>query len=156
MFMVHAWILVGFFWKLPSWLYHLTLGEILGVLSYMLVYGFVESLLILGLLLLLAALLPASWLREVFAVRGTTIAAVVLGSIIVYMNRADKGNLVDGFVTWLVICAVLTLALTFLSMKVAVLKKAIFSLAERFVVFVYLQIPLLILALVVVVARNLI
>jgi hypothetical protein len=154
MFMLHAWMLAGFFWRLPSWLHHLTLGEILGTLSYLLVHGLVESLLILGLLLLLTALLPANWLREVFMVRGTTIAVVVLGSIMEYIDRVGGGHLVDGFIAWLVISTGLAVGLAFLSAKVAVLAKGISSLAERFTVFVYIQAPLVILSVIIIVVRN--
>lgn len=156
MFMVYAWILEGFFWKLPSWLYHLTPGEILGALGYMLLHGLAESLLMLGLLLLLAALLPGDWLRDAFAVRGTILAAVALGSIMVYMDQSDKGHLVDYFLPWLAITSLLALGLLFLSARVAFLGRVVTSLAERFTVFVYLQIPLVILAVIMILARNLV
>lgn len=155
MFMVNAWILRGFFWKLPSWLYYLTPGEMLGALSYMLVHGLIESLLILSLLLVIAALLPAHWLRDIFTVRGAAIVVVCLGSIMIYLSRAGK-NLVDNFLLWLIICIALMLVMAFLSTRVRRMTKLFSSLAERFTVFVYIQIPLVIVATIVIVVRNLV
>lgn len=156
MFIVHAWILWGFFWILPSWQYHLTAGEIFGVLCYLLVHAFLETLLILGLLLLLAAVLPSCWLKDVFDASGTVIVIVVLVAIVVYQNYMGKQPLPDQFLPWLVVCLVLTIVLSCISVKVKFLRMGIAALADRFVVFVYLQIPLLVLATIVVLVRNLI
>lgn len=154
MFMVHGWVLAGFFWKLPSWLYHLTTGEIMGVLSYLLVHAFLESLAIVGLLALLAAVLPPAWLREVFVVRGTAIVFSFLSSIMVYLSKAGMKDLLTYFFAWLSLSVILTVAFGFVSVRVRLLRDAISDLADRFIVFVYLQVPLVIVALLVILVRN--
>src|SRR5512146_2034650 len=58
---LYSWTLMRFFWKLPSWLYFLNGGEILGSLAYLLVINFLESLVFLCGPLFLAFVLPKGW-----------------------------------------------------------------------------------------------
>lgn len=152
--MVHAWVLAGFFWQLPSWLYHLTAGEIAGVLSYLLVHALFESLVIVGLLALLAAILPSAWLRDVFVVRGTAMVLVLLPSIMIYLSKAGMKDLLNYFFVWLSLGTILTAVFTFLSARVSFLRRVIADLADRFMVFVYFQVPLVIAAVLVLLIRN--
>src|SRR6266498_944303 len=72
-FLVYGWTSLAFFWKVPSWLYFLNLGEIVSILAYVLSSTLLESLIILLLFLLASLVLPASWLRNKFVVRGSII-----------------------------------------------------------------------------------
>ena len=80
-FMFSAWTITAFLWKLSAWLMILNLGEILTIFSYGMVVNFVESLLVLLALLGLSFLLPSAVLRDDFIVRGSILAAGIVGSV---------------------------------------------------------------------------
>ncbi len=64
-----------------------TLGEILVLLAYSMTSALLESLSVLGILLLVSLILPVRWMRDVFVTRGTIAAMLWLGSIMLYMYR---------------------------------------------------------------------
>ncbi len=86
-FMVYGWTLVVFLWKVPSWVMYLTTGQILVVLAYSMTATMLESLVVLGIIIILCLLLPARWLRDVFITRGSIAAIFGLGTIMLFMYR---------------------------------------------------------------------
>jgi hypothetical protein len=76
-FVIYSWAIRGFLYQLSSLrLYH-TLGEIFGVFSYLMAFALIESLIIMGGLILMGFILPGKWFREGFAYKGfiTTLVA---------------------------------------------------------------------------------
>ena len=147
-------------WKLPSWLHYLTPGEILGVYSYSLLTDFSESVLYLGLLLFLCVLLPRRLLSDVFIRRGTVLALCILGGMMAnldfYIN--NETGLIGSIPAWLVIlgCAiVIMILLEVLSGKFQLVTRVLTELADRLTIFLYINLPLTVMALVVVAVRNL-
>ena len=57
---VYSWTLVVSFWKIPSWLYYLGLGDILSIYAYSMSVNFIESAILLGTVLGLSMFLPFS------------------------------------------------------------------------------------------------
>ena len=154
-FFVFGWEVYRYAWRLPSWLHYLTLGELLGIFSYAMLTGLVESLLILGFLLGLSALLPARFLRDVFIVRGTAISLGWLVSLIVFWIAYERdGSLENFMVAWTVGALFLTVLLARLSTRVRWLGVFLAALADRLTVFLFLLMPLAALGLVVVFIRN--
>ena len=158
--MTYGWTLVAFLWKLPSWLHYLTPGEILSIYSYSLLTDFSESILLLAVLLFLCIILPARLMQDVFILRGTVLAFCILGGMMVllsfYIN--NEAGLIGSIPAWLVIlaCMVIVLVLLdFLSRKFRLVASALTGFADRLTIFLYVNLPLSLLAFVVVAVRNL-
>lgn len=154
---IYGWELYRYVWRLPSWLHYLTLGDLLGIFSYAMLAGIAESLLLLGLLLGLCALLPTRFLKNDFTVRGTAISlgwfVSLIGFWIVYERLSQSiGNYVE---IWTLGALALAGLLTWLSTKVRWLGSFLAAFADRTTIFLYLFIPLSLLSLVVVIFRNL-
>jgi len=159
--MTYGWTFVAFLWKLPSWLHYLNLGEILAIYSYSLLTDFSESILLLALILFLCLILPARLMRDVFILRGTVLALGILGGMMFllgfYIN--SEAGTIGTLPAWPVIlgCAtLLTLALDVYARKSLRVASALTGLAERLTVFLFINLPLSLLALIVVVVRNLV
>jgi hypothetical protein len=151
-----GWTITAFLWKLSAWLLFLNLGEILTILSYAFAANFLESLIILSVLLAACALLPAAVLRDDFAVRGSILALGLVGALMAFVGSEiqlgfEKGN-------WLFVPPLVILLLTgFLlrqSAKFRRLRSAMLWLADRFVIFLFILLPLFALGLVYVIVRN--
>ena len=156
-FLVYGWTLVIFFWKIPSWLMFLTLDEIFANLAYALAAALLESLVILGLFLLVSILLPAAMMKDVFVTRGTVAALIGLGSIMLYMYRfSEVGySFLDDLLLWTLSSLALTLLLTFLAPRLNFIVRLAAWISDRVTVFVYLFLPISLISLLVVIYRNL-
>ncbi len=158
--MTYGWTLVAFLWKLPSWLKYLTFGEIFSVYSYSLLTNFAESIFCLAFILILCVILPPRFLRDVFTLRGTIFALSLLGTMMFVLSFYSDDNpaLMGGLPVWLVILlgsSLFMLLLDFLSRKVRKVASALLWLADRLIIFLYINLPLTVIALVVVAIRNL-
>ncbi len=155
-FMLYAWTLVQFFWKLPSLTFYLYLGEIFAVLSYEVIQSLFESLALLGFLLALCFLLPPAILRDVFIVRGTSVALILSGSVMLFWNRfAELGlPLAKNIYLWTAVTVGAALLAAFFSTRINLLAKALAGFADRLIVFLYLLMPLSAIALVTVLIRD--
>jgi hypothetical protein len=158
--MTYGWTLLAFLWKLPSWLKYLTFGEILSVYSYSLLTNFAESIFCLAIILILCAILPPYFLRDVFTLRGTIFSLSLLGTMMFVLSFYSDDNpaLMGGLPVWLVILvlsSLLMVLLDFLSRKVRKVASALLWLADRLIIFLYINLPLSLVALVVVAIRNL-
>jgi hypothetical protein len=158
--MTYGWTLLAFFWKLPSWLKYLTYGEIVTVYSYSLLTNFMESIFFLALILLLCVTLPARHLRDVFMLRGTIFAISLLGAIIFVLSFYTDDNtvLMSTLPAWLVILilsSVFMVLLDLLSRKVQGVVSILLWLSDRLMIFLYINLPLSLLALIIVTIRNL-
>ncbi|MBI5933249.1 MAG: hypothetical protein HY867_06040 [Chloroflexi bacterium] len=156
-FLVYGWMLIIFFWKVPSWLMFLTLDEILVNLAYVLAAALLESLAILGLFLLVCILLPAAMMKDVFVTRGTVAALIGLGSIMLYMYIfSEVGySFLDDLLLWTLSSLALTLLLTVPAPRLNFIVRLTAWTSDRVTVFVYLFLPLSALSLLVVISRNL-
>lgn len=155
-FMLFSWSLLWFFWNVPSWLHFMNLGVLFATLSYAMAASFLEGLTFLGLLLIVAFLLPSAWFRDHFIARGAAVAISLLGLImlrdywIVSENYLLKPMATFGFAFVL-----LTAILLFLAVKFSWMAKALSVLADRLTIFLYLFVPLAILSILNVLLRNL-
>ena len=80
-FIVYAWALLWFFWKLPGWLYFLNIDSIFSALTYVLATNLLESVVVLCGPLALAVVLPSRWFRDVFVARGSSLCIAGLLAI---------------------------------------------------------------------------
>jgi hypothetical protein len=158
-FLVYGWTLLASFWKVPSWLYFLKIGEILSVYAYSLVINFAESMLLILLTLIVGFFLPNRWWNAQFTSKSVLWISVLMGSIMLrlYTNRAP--NYWEDFVYnqwawwgWTIFLAVI---LNALASHVDLMRRGVENLADRLVVFLYIYLPLTVVSIVVVIVRIL-
>lgn len=157
--MFSAWTITAFLWKLSAWLLILNIGEIFTVFSYSMVANLLESLSVLLLLLAVCALLPVSFLRDQFVVRGTILAAGLIGSLMAFVKLhmefgMESGNklLIGPLVVWLLTAILLSFPSTF--RFVQLLHSAIRWISDRMLVFLYILIPLFVILFAYVIFRT--
>lgn len=157
MFLVYTWTLFTSFWKLPSWLFFLQVGEILSIYAYAFVVNFIESLLLLLIVLLPAIFLPRKWWTDTFIPRGFALILIILGSatlhLALYRTPDTRATFINGQFIWWVVTLLLAVLLTWIAGRVKWLRHALENMADRFVVFLYVYLPLTMVALLIVVAR---
>jgi hypothetical protein len=156
-FIIYGWTFVLFFWKLPSWVDFLTPAEIFGAFSYGVITNLVESMIVIICLLVLCMLLPSRTMRDTFAAYGSVIAIMGLGSVMLYQYhyRAVRLEFASQLKPWALATVVAILLSVFLTAKIKLVKSIILNIADRMVIFLYIFIPLSILCLLDVIARNL-
>jgi hypothetical protein len=157
-FIVFGWSLGGFFYRFPSFLLGHDIGSLLGILSYMLSFALLETLLILAGLILLCVLFPQKWFKEGFAYKGSLtalIAALAMIQLQDLMGKLEKlpepEILYRGLLFTLLITSALILVLQF----VKPLQKILLEIVERMQIFAYIYLSLAIAGLLVVLVRNL-
>lgn len=154
---IFGWTFTSWLWKLPSWLNFLTAVELMGIFSYAMLTALVESLLIFGLLLLLCLILPSKSFRDQFAVRGTWLALSL--AVCVLGNGAWRGLMRFTYADiplslWSLVGLLIIIVLTLSASKIQFMTRAALWISDRLTVFLFILIPISILSLVVVIARN--
>jgi hypothetical protein len=153
---VYGWTLIWFFWKLPSWEFFMTMGEIAIVLAYAMATNFLESLTVLLMPLFFCAVLPAKWFKDFFLSRGSSLVILGLGYMMYISLHITSND--DGYPTNIVrlipIIGLLILILSFLAGRISLLRKLFEELADRAIIFAYIFLPVGFISLLVVVARN--
>ncbi len=156
--MIYSWTILWFFWKLPSWLDYLNAGEIALTFAFTLATNFVESLAVLCAPLILCIILPSRWFYETFIARGTALVMLGLGYMMYvafqFQTKEDYPSLT--LKAWTVaLAAVIILFLVFLIGRFSLSRRIMEVVADRVTIFLYLFVPLSLVALMVVVARLL-
>ena len=153
-FAVYSWTLIWFFWKIPGWLYYLSIGEILTSLAYSLATNFLESLAVVLIPIFLAVVLPKKWFLDQFVARGAALILPGLGYMMYiafqFQSKLDyPGNALNlySFVLGLLVI------LTFLVGQVRFLSKALEFLGNQATIFLYLSIPISLLSILVIIIR---
>lgn len=152
---VFDWTIIWFYWKLPSWLFFLNLGDIATVFAYSMATNLLESLFVLCIPLVLALVLPKRWFGDLFVSMASALVIAGLGytiyvALIVGGVQDYPGDLVHSFP----IVAILIIILAFLVGRIPILRKAFEILADRATIFSYIFFPIGIVSLVVVILRN--
>ena len=157
MFLVYTWTLYTSFWKLPSWLFFLQAGEIVSIYAYAFVVNFLESLLLILIALLPALFLPRHWWADTFTPKGFTLILIILSSALLhlslYRTPDTRAAFVNGQFIWWVGTLLFSVLLTWFVGRVPWMRTGLETLADRFVVFLYIYLPLTIAALLIVLAR---
>lgn len=153
---VYGWTIYWYFWKLPSWLYFMTVGELVTAYVYALPVNLLESLLLFSIPFLLALSFPPRWFRERFIAQGTAftiLAALVLAK---YLSVITALQALPSGLNWMFPLTVMGIALiVFLVGRINLLCKVLEEIASRAVIFLYVFPPLSVIALVVILIRNL-
>jgi hypothetical protein len=155
-FPVFSWAILQYLEKMTSWLYYLTIGEVLSLLAYALLFAWIESMLITSGLVLLAAILPGSLLRNKFVpltmamIVPLTLAAVIAHYFENNLRQMPFALLGGGIALY----GIITVGFYLGVQRVPIVAKAFQQLADRISVLVYLYLPLSIVSLLVIIVRN--
>ena len=150
------------FYFLQSWAGDMKILGILIVSSYVFSFAFVESLIVLGGMVILSLMLPARFFKEKFVPMGGLLA-ILLG-VAAYLIHPKMGEIFQLRLLYLGLIPVIGLAgliiliflLAFLFERVPAAIWGTTALVERMVIFVYIYLPLGIISLMVVFLRLLI
>lgn len=154
--LLSAWTITAFLWKLSAWLLLLNLGEIFAIFSYAMLANFVESVIVLLLLLGICILLPPPVLRDHFTVRGTILAAGAIGSLVAFVGLHMQFGMEAGsrVVIGPLIVILLTAFLVGLSSKIHFLASVIWWVTDRLTIFLFILLPLFVILSAYVILRN--
>jgi hypothetical protein len=154
--LVYGWTIMWFFWKLPSWLFFMTIGEILGVVAYAMAMNLLESLCVLLIPILLSVALPQKWFYDRFVARGAALALLLLGYAMFFITRLQiEEGYPKSLLLWSVLALFVIALLVYLVGKVPIVCKLLETLSDRAIVFLYLFIPISLVSFLVVIFRNL-
>ena len=154
---IHGWTLIRFFWKLPSWEHFLTYGEISISLAYSMALNLLECISIMFVLLVLCAVLPPKWFRNLFTARASSMVLLGLGFMVyvaLNITTGDNDHYPADLVRLAPFVGAAILAVTFLIGWIKPVRALLENLAERASIFSYIFLPLGIVSLLFVVARN--
>ncbi len=158
-FLIQVWTIYVSFEQLPAWSSFLNINEIMAVLAYRVTESFIECLLILGVLLVIAFLLPPRFFRDVFIIRGSAFALGLLGPMILFWKlfRGDPGTVMADYAgLWMVSTILLASLAWYLSIKVTSVSDFLKWISDRMIVFLYLLIPMSLLSFISVLIRNMV
>jgi hypothetical protein len=151
-----GWTLIWFFWKLPSWDYFMTTGEIATVFAYAMATNFLESLTVLLMPLFFCVILPGKWFKDFFLSRGSSLVVLGLGYMIYISSHITSNS--DSYPTNVIrlipVIGLLILLLTFLVGRISFLRKLFEQLADRATIFSYIFLPIGFISLLIVIVRN--
>jgi hypothetical protein len=153
---IYAWSLLHFFWRIPSWLYFSTAGEIAVMLAYLFTVNFIESALTVLAPILLSAILPRKWFLDRFVSKGMLLVGLGLGYLLYFDWKIQvDASFPYGLAKWMPLVAVPILLLIFLLDRVKFVSRILEELGDRLTIFLYIFIPLTAISLLTVLARNL-
>jgi hypothetical protein len=155
-FPVFSWSIVWYLQKMPGWLPYLSIWKVLSILAYTQAFALFESVMLVFLLIALAAILPARWFKDRFIAQGSVIAFTTALWAILFqiISRATSGWTPTKLFLWLslfLLSLVLSCVFIHRSKNAA---QSVNALAERLSVFFYIYVPLGLVGLVIVIARN--
>ncbi len=153
--MIYPWSISRFFWRLPSWLYYSSIGEIAVIFAYMMVVNLIESALVMLVPVALSVILPKKWFFEKFVTKSALLLSLSLGYVMYFDNQLNyqKPFPLDlVYQTPIIIAGIL--ALVFLLDWIGFLGKILIDLSDRLIVFLYISIPVSLISLLVILVRN--
>ena len=153
---LYTWTLISFFWRVSSWLLYFSVGKIITLYAYAVVVNLLESLLVLGGLILLTLILPKKWLAEHFVSRGTLMLVFCFTSLAYFDSRFMVTRKFPAeLLIWTPAVPVVAFILAYLLGRVRLVARLAEPLAERMIIFLYIFIPVSLLSILVVGLRNL-
>jgi hypothetical protein len=160
-FIVFSWSLYRTFWWIPSWLEYLSIWSILVIIAYVMAFALFESLAMMGLMLVLCLIIPRNAFKDQFIAQGSILSLLLgLGAFliqrdvgVIYRLELEQTLLYPALILAGMVIVVYFLSFSF--KKIPLLSRLALAAAERMTIFVYLYIPLGLIGLLVVVARNL-
>lgn len=153
--MIYSWSLMRFSWRVPSFLKYSTTGEIGVIFAYLMVVNLLESLVVVFAPLALSAILPQKWFHDRFVTKGVLLVAMGLGYWIYIVGKiVPEMPFPYALIKWSPVFFLLILILVLLLGQINFLSKIVDEISDRFVIFLYISIPVSAISLMVVLIRN--
>jgi hypothetical protein len=155
-FLIFGWASITFFWKVPSWLYFLSLGEIAAILAYTFASSLLECTIILLLFLFASLVLPSPWLAKKFAVRASLILYVLTFWVVLFtLNSLIQLPGTSDIITFGLGVPVTSALALLLSERIPLFPGLVNAVGSRLTIFLYLWLPLGLLGMLVIMFRIL-
>jgi len=134
-------------------------SEIISIYAYSFIVNFFESVALLFVILLVGFVLPAKLWNDQFVAKSVVAEIIIVGSAIRRLRLLNSAEFRDVFVyeqlQWWGWTLLLLMFISFLFGHIKWLKFAVESISARFVVFLYIILPLTVIALFIVIGRFL-
>jgi hypothetical protein len=154
--MIYTWTIQWFNYNLPAWLGFLNMGEVFGIFAYAMATNFLESLLVLALIVMLGMLLPRDLFLDAFVARGAGLAVLVLGFMMYTAKQfSTKENYPAELARWSPAVLAAIFVIVYLLGRVKYLRLPVEFLADRAIIFLYISVPVSLLSIIAVLIRNL-
>jgi len=127
-----------------------------GTIAYTQAFALIESLLVMGLMVLMAIILPGKWYKERFVAQSSVaIILAAIASVLAHLYGQDWSMWnTRGFLTWLGILFCLILVASFLVARFKWLERGLEALAERLLILSSVYIAIGLVSLILVLIRN--
>jgi hypothetical protein len=158
-FLVYSWTLLTSFYKLSSWMFYLTISQILSIYAYAFSADLLESILLLaGILFIDLTLFLFLTKKEEFLPRSALVAVALLASsmsrLLVFQEYETSAAFVSGEALWWIIAFAIGFPLAIVAPKNKWLRGIFEGFSERVTIFLYIYLPLSFISLIVVFIRN--
>jgi hypothetical protein len=138
-----------------NWVLYLAIEDILGVFSYIIIGAFIENLLIIGFLIFIYVLFPLSIAQGRFVLYGTILTVTFLLALMLRSGTyVGISNILRTHTMVFTFFIVGALILSLIAEQVKIVRSAIEAFADRCVIFLYIYLPLSLLAIIVIAVRN--
>ncbi len=161
-FIVFTWTLYRMFFQIPSLLFYMRVWDVLIISAYVLAFALLESVVVLGLLLIFSLLFPVKYFKDNFVAQGSTVVLMISMGAVALQRKMKIMYKLDGWELILYLFVILAAVVfviyvaSYIYDRFKILPRLINTVAERMIVFVILYVPLSILGLFVVFVRNII
>jgi hypothetical protein len=158
-FMVYSWALVTSFYKLPSWMFYLTIGQVLSVYAYVFSVNLLESILALaGILFLDITIFFVLKNKQEFQSRSILFFLILISSsmyrLAAFQDYGAIEKFLNGEAIWWLTALVLGLIVSVAGSKIKWVRMIVEGIAERATIFLYIYIPLSLVSLMILIVRN--
>ncbi len=157
---VYTWSILAFLEQVPGWLFYLNIWDVISIFAYTQAFAFLESAIVLLILILLGVILPARFLRDRFIAQGSIIVFLTVAWAVAihytgffpfskYAPWYSK-RFIFGVVLYLVSIGISYVLISHHQR----LEQAINSFIERLTVLLYIYVPITGLSAIVIALRN--
>ncbi|HTP02506.1 MAG TPA: hypothetical protein VMJ64_14120 [Anaerolineales bacterium] len=165
LFVVFGWSIRGFLYKIPAFALYFGLGTNLAILCYMFAFALIESILVTGTLVVVAAILPPGVFRQGFSYKGFIVVLVASVAMILFEGyyqsaffkdiMAGNDSSIPPFVLGSVASLIALAALLWVAHVQPRVRRVAQYIVDQLSIFAYIYVPLGLLGLAVVILRNL-
>lgn len=154
-FIIHLWALYNLFYILPAWILRMNIHDLIGAISYVLVFALLESTVLWGTLTLAAIILPPTWFRDYFLVQGASlILLTTIFAMILHFSYALVATNNQALVGIIIVFLILTLFALIVIRKSQRVEKVWRKILQMTIVPAFFYIPFDLIGLVVIILRN--
>lgn len=158
-FLGYSWSLVVSFYKIPSWMLYLDLLQIASIYAYLFVFGLIESIFSLLIVVLLGFAFTLNKKNDtIFQSRAILIYFVLFitsaARLIAFQDYEQMAGFTDGEFAWWLGAFLIGVPLVVFGPKSYWLNKLIHGFADRASIFLFVYPPLSLISVLIVILRN--